>query len=108
MSCPELARETVRSYPKAVAISSKRSIGLSELLDLIKQELYERYRPILVRLPYRQGALISLFHETGQVDRLEHERSGVLMEGRIPGRLAAQFSPWEVAADEEESDEEEI
>ncbi len=108
LSRPELARETVRSYPKAVAISSKRSIGLSELLDLIKQELYERYRPILVRLPYRQGALISLFHETGQVDRLEHERSGVLMEGRIPGRLAAQFSPWEVAADEEESDEEEI
>ena len=108
LSRPELARETVRSYPKAVAISSKRSIGLSELLDLVKQELYERYMPILVRLPYRQGALISLFHETGQVDRLEHERSGVLMEGRIPSRLAAQFSPWEVTADEEESNEEEI
>jgi GTPase len=108
LSRPELARETVRSYPKAVAISSKRSIGLSELLDLVKQELYERYMPILVRLPYRQGALISLFHETGQVDRLEHERSGVLMEGRIPGRLAAQFSPWQVTAGAGESEEEEI
>jgi GTP-binding protein HflX len=93
---PEAARETVRNYPKAVAISAKRAIGLSELLTLIKQELYERYQPILVRLPYRQGGLISLFHETGQVERLEHERSGVLMQGRIPGRLVAQFSPWQI------------
>ncbi len=108
LSRPDAARETVRNYPKAVAISSKRAVGLSELLDLVKQELYERYMPILVRLPYRQGALISLFHETGQVDRLEHERSGVLMQGRIPGRLAAQFSPWQVTANESGSDEEEI
>ncbi len=108
LSRPEIARETVRNYPKAVAISSKRAIGLSELLGLIKQELYERYLPILVRLPYRQGALISLFHETGQVERLEHERSGVLMQGRIPGRLAAQFSPWQVTVKERDSGEEEI
>ena len=96
LSHPEAARETVRNYPKAVAISAKRAIGLSDLLTLIKQELYERYLPILVRLPYRQGGLISLFHETGQVERLEHERSGVLMQGRIPGRLVAQFSPWQI------------
>jgi GTP-binding protein HflX len=108
LSRPELARDTVRNYPKAVAISSKRAVGISDLLDLIKQELYERYTPILVRLPYRQGALISLFHETGKVERLEHERTGVLMQGRIPGRLAAQFLPWQVSVNELEPDEEEI
>jgi len=47
-----------------------------------------------VRLPYKQGALISLFHELGQVERVEHERGGMVMQGRIPGRLLAQFSPW--------------
>lgn len=105
---PELARDTVRNYPKAVAISSKRAVGISDLLDLIKQELYEKYTPILVRLPFRQGALISLFHEAGKVERLEHERTGVLMQGRIPGRLAAQFLPWQVSVNELEPDEEEI
>jgi len=104
---PEAARDTVRNYPKSVAISCKTSVGLSDLLDLIKQELYERYMPILVRLPYRQGALISLFHETGQVERLEHERSGVLIQGRIPGRLFTQFSAWQVANNEDEPAEEE-
>ena len=58
-------------------------------------------------LPYQQGALISLFHESGQVDRIEHVRGGVIMEGRIPGRLASQFAEWEtdghIPPEEEES-----
>lgn len=64
---------------------------------LVQRELYESYTPIRVRLPYQQGALISLFHEAGEVESIEHERGGVLMQGRVPGRLAAQFSRWQVA-----------
>ena len=105
---PEVARETVRKYSKAVAISARKRIGLPELLDLIQKELYETYTPILVRLPYQQGALISLFHEAGQVERIEHERGGVLMQGRIPGRLAAEFSPWHTTTKKTELDEEEV
>jgi hypothetical protein len=30
----------------------------------------------------------------GQVERIEHGRGGVLIQGRIPGRLVAQFKPW--------------
>ncbi len=105
---PELARNTARQYPKAVAISARRGTGIPELLELIKEELYERYTPISVKLPYQQGALISLFHESGQVDRIEHVRGGVLMEGRIPGRLASQFTAWELRdGDESDEDEEE-
>lgn len=102
---PEVARETVRNYPKAVAISARSGVGIADLLDLIKQELYETYMPVLVRLPYQQGALISLFHETGRVERVEHERGGVLMQGRIPGRLAAQFSQWQVADHQREEEQ---
>jgi len=49
-----------------------------------------------VRLPYQQGNLISLFHEMGQVERIEHMRGGMLIQGRLPGRLLAQFAPWKV------------
>ncbi len=107
---PEAARATARQYPKAVAISARRGTGVPELLELIKEELYERYTPIAVHLPYQQGALISLFHESGQVDRIEHVRGGVLMEGRIPGRLASQFAEWETDGsgqlEDDESEEE--
>jgi len=94
---PALAQETVRSYPKAVAISALTGLGRTDLLRLIEEELFERFTPLLVRLPYQQGALISLFHEAGQVDRLEHERGGVVMQGRVPGRIAAQFARWQIA-----------
>lgn len=95
---PENARDTMQTYPKAVAISGLKGIGLSDLLHLIQQELYEAYTPIEVRLPYQQGALISTFHEMGQVERIAHERGGVHIHGRVPGRLLASFSPWLVTA----------
>ncbi len=91
---PQSAQETMRQVPKSAAISASKGIAIQEMLSLIHQELYESFVPIEVQLPYQQGVLISLFHEMGQVERIEHERGGVLIQGRIPGRLVAQFKPW--------------
>ena len=105
---PGSAREIVSHFSKAVTISALDGSGVNDLLRIVQEELYETYAPILVRLPYQQGALISLFHEAGQVERIEHGRGGVLMQGRIPGRLLAQFSDWQVSsANHHESAEEE-
>jgi len=93
---PESAREIVSRFSKAVTVSALDGTGVKDLLRVIQEELYETYAPIHVRLPYQQGALISLFHEAGQVERIEHGRGGVVMQGRIPGRLLAQFSSWQV------------
>ena len=94
---PEQAQETLQSFPKAVAISGLEGSGLPDLLRLVQQELYETYTPIDIHLPYQQGALISVFHEMGQVEFIEHERGGVHIQGRIPGRLLAQFAPWQAS-----------
>jgi GTP-binding protein HflX len=104
---PESAKDAVSGFSKAVTISALKGSGIKDLLKVIQEELYERYAPILVRLPYQQGALISLFHEAGQVERIEHGRGGVLMQGRIPGRLLAQFNGWQVAPNHHEPEEEE-
>src|SRR6266508_6039585 len=95
---PKSAKNVVSNFSKAVTISALDGSGVKDLLAVIQEELYETYAPTLVRLPYQQGALISLFHEAGQVERIEHERGGVLMQGRIPGRLLAQFSDWQVSS----------
>lgn len=91
---PESARETIRQFSKAVAISALTGTGIQDLLHMVREELYESYSPVRVKLPYQQGALISLFHEMGRVEFVEHERGGVTIQGRLPGRLLAQFSPW--------------
>ncbi|HSK88735.1 MAG TPA: GTPase HflX [Anaerolineales bacterium] len=108
---PESARNVVSHFPKAETISALNGNGIKDLLRVIQEELYETYTPIQVRLPYQQGALISLFHEAGRIERIEHERGGVVMQGRIPGRLLAQFSAWQVSAanhHEPEEEEEEL
>jgi GTP-binding protein HflX len=101
------ARRAVEQFPQSVAISAHTGEGLDDLLELIRATLYETLTPIHVRLPYQQGQLISMFHELGQVERLEHGRKGVLMQGRIPGRLVAQYQPWQVRSGEKENPEEE-
>ncbi len=111
LKAPEAAREVVSRYPKAVAVSGLKGLGLPDLLRLVQEELYEAYAPVHVRLPYQQGALISLFHESGQIERIEHERGGVVMQGRVPGRLVAQFTPWLIGAARPaalETDEDEV
>jgi GTPase len=104
---PESAREAVSRFSKAVAISAADGSGVKDLLQVLQEELYETYTPIRVKLPYQQGALISLFHEAGQVELIEHGRGGVYIQGRIPGRLLAQFTNWQVANNHVEVEEEE-
>jgi GTP-binding protein HflX len=105
LSNPERAAQIVRDYPRSVVISARKGTGIADLLELTQEALYETYTPIQVRLPYQEGQLISLFHEAGQIEKIEHTRGGVHIEGRIPGRLVARFSPW-LAAEQDSSEEE--
>jgi GTP-binding protein HflX len=91
---PEKARQAVEKFPRSVAVSALHGQGINDLLATVGQQLYETYLPISVRLPYQQGGLISLFHEYGQVERLEHVRGGVIIQGKLPGRLIARFRPF--------------
>jgi GTP-binding protein HflX len=105
---PEAARAILTQYPQAVAISAKLGTGIPDLIQKVKEELYETFAPIKVFLPYQQGQLISLFHEAGQIDRIEHTRGGVMIHGRIPGRLMAQFNEWQANHPPKELEEAEI
>lgn len=94
---PAAAQAILQYYPQAIAISAVNGTGIRELLEKVKAELYETYVPIDVWLPYQEGQLISSFHESGQIDRIEHGRGGVQIHGRIPGRLVAQFKEWQAS-----------
>ncbi len=102
---PEKAARVLENFPKSVAISALKGNGIDNLLMLVQEELFEAFEPIGVRLPYKEGALISLFHELGQVERVEHERGGVVIHGSLPGRLLAQFSPWKLTANNKTEEE---
>ncbi len=105
---PQQAAEITKQFPRAIALSATKGSGLPELLTLMRQELYETYTPINLWLPYQQGQLISLIHESGQVERIEHGRGGVQIQGRIPGRLVAQLREFEKSKPNAAAEEEEV
>lgn len=104
----EEALEIVHDYPgTVVAISALTGEGLDDLLREVERDLYERYVPVAVRLPFDQGQLISLFHDQGQVEHVEHSRGGVVIEGNLPGRLLARYQPFLMTEPEPTGEEDE-
>lgn len=92
---PEMTGEYLAGFSHAVGISALKGMGMQDLLLAIEEELFENFTPITVQIPYTEGQLISLFHEQGQVNVIEHNRKGVYIQGQVPGRLLARFSPFQ-------------
>jgi GTP-binding protein HflX len=91
---PERARVAVSGFPNSVAISALNGNGLPDLLCKVNENLFNTYTPVRVRLPYQEGGLISLFHDQGQIELVENEQSGVVIQGCLPGRLLARYRPF--------------
>jgi GTP-binding protein HflX len=88
---PERARGALGNYTRSVAISALTGDGIADLLFAVNELLYETFTKVVVRLPFTEGSLIALFHEQGQVERVEQQHGGVVIQGRIPGRLLARY-----------------
>ena len=95
----EFVQSTISQYQDAFAISALKGDGVNNLLSNIEAVLFEKMIPISVHLQYQHGDIISMFHEFGQVIRIEHVRGGVFLQGKIPGRLLASFQPFLVKED---------
>jgi GTPase len=91
---PDKARASLAGYPNSVAISALKGTGVDDLLKLVNDNLYETYNFLTVFLPYSEGGLIALFHEQGQIERVEHQANGIMIQGRLPERLKVQFVPF--------------
>lgn len=91
---PHDALGSLENIPRLCAVSARTKTGITEMLDSIENALFESFTPILVFLPYQQGQLISLFHDQGRIERMNHSRGGVTIQGYLPGRLIAQYQPF--------------
>ncbi len=105
---PENAIETLDEFPNTYPISAKTGQGIEELLEAIERELFESYLELDVKIPFSEGQLISMFHESGQVIEVTHGENGAHIKGLIPRRLLFNFEPYltsQSETEEPESDE---
>ncbi len=103
---PEKARQSVSEFPNSVAISALTGEGITDLLEKVTNQLYKTFTPVTVRLPFNEGSLIALFHEQGQVEVEEHAQGGIVIRGRLPGRLLATYQPYYLASSPQVPEEE--
>ena len=101
---PELTNVFLADQSRSVGISALKGLGIDELLRAIEEELFENFTQVSAQIPYTEGQLISLFHEQGQVVRIEHGRKGVFIQGYIPGRLLARYLPYQSAHMQEDDE----
>jgi GTP-binding protein HflX len=101
LNAPEGAKQSLEGFSDTVAVSALKGQGMEDLLAGIHRKLFEAYERVQVELPFKEGALIALFHEQGQVEQIEHTRKGQIITGRVPVRLVARFRPFEMSEDSE-------
>jgi GTP-binding protein HflX len=88
---PERAHTALAHFPNSVAISALKGTGVTDMLQKVSEQLFENLSYLRVHLPYEEGGLIALFHEQGQVDYIENVDGGVVIRGRLPGRLMSRY-----------------
>jgi len=88
------ARQSLEGFPQAVAISALTGEGVDDLLKAVNEMLFENFVQISLWLPYHEGGLISMFHEQGHVEMLEHGEDGIQISGMLPHRLVARYSAY--------------
>jgi len=88
---PSLIQEMVAEFPNSLAVSAQDGLGLTELLGRVETVLNQEMVYVTVRIPYREGGLVSLFHRQGTVDREEHGKEGTTLAGRLPARYLEAF-----------------
>jgi GTP-binding protein HflX len=83
-------------YRKVVPISALQRSGLRELGEAIAAVLPGEFVDIEVLLPYAENARQAEFHARGQVEAVDYRPDGVAIRGRLPRRLLARFSPYQI------------
>jgi len=87
--------EMAAGYPNAVLVSAEKKWGLGALLERIEDVLARTWVDVRLCIPYREGAIVSLLRERGQIRAEAHEPRGIEIEGRVPCRLLALVQPFE-------------
>jgi GTP-binding protein HflX len=86
-----------RREKHCVLVSALTGAGLSDLLQVLEDEVPHLDTLVTVVLPYAEGSLVSRIHSEGEVLVEEHLEEGTRMQARVSPGLAADLAGYLVA-----------
>ena len=66
-------------------ISAKQGIGLSELIQVIRQHIFSDYVTCKMLIPYEQGNVVSYLNENASIHTTEYQENGTLLALEVKG-----------------------
>ncbi|MBM6688246.1 GTPase HflX [Collinsella tanakaei] len=89
--------ETLRvRMPQAVFFSARTALGLEQLLDRLAAEAAATDRLISAEVPYREGSLMKVVREQGQVLSEDYLEDRMRIVAKVPERIAARLQRYAV------------
>ena len=88
-------RRLSNRYPDALHVSALTGEGIDELRARIAQLFEERFEPVRLLLPYREGGKLNELYALGApIETREDTSDGVLVVARLPRRARARFAEF--------------
>lgn len=84
-------KQLLSREPHAIVVSARTGEGIDELLSAIEADLPRPAVLVDVVVPYARGDLMSLVHETGEIESLDHAGDGTHVVARVAEDLAHQL-----------------
>ncbi|MBN1488023.1 MAG: GTPase HflX [Anaerolineae bacterium] len=91
---PEEACAALCDMPDSVAISAVTGQGIDKLKAHIEEVLEAEMLPVEVLIPFKNGELVSLFHERGLIELEDHLPQGTRIVGRLPQSIMQNFQDF--------------
>ena len=89
---PMMVKQLLAREPHAVLVSARTGEGIDELLAAIEADLPRPEARVDVVVPYDRGDLLSLVHQTGEIETLDHASDGTHLVARVSDELAHQLN----------------
>lgn len=88
-------RRLANRYPDALQVSALTGEGIDELRARVAQLFEERFEPVRLLLPYRDGGKLNELYALGApIETREDTSEGVLVVARLPRRVRARFAEY--------------
>jgi len=86
-------------YAPAVVTSAKTGEGLDDLRAQVAALARRQMLEVKALVPYDRGDLVSLAHDHGEVQVVDHRDDGIFLSARLPPDIAARLEPFVVEAE---------
>lgn len=79
-----------------IYISASKKIGIEELIDLIKKQIFSDYVKVKLLIPYNKGNIVSYFNEVATINYTEYVENGTIIDVECKQSDYNKYSEYKV------------